>query len=174
MTNRYRIPSPYCSIAVSYSSLIFLLDLGKMIELISGKAGVFEGRQGYGSAFGEQVRLSIISFALIRRNCHTMVLTRTRRQFGNADKVEVACSTLVHHGYSYVGKDIMTSGITGEPLLSYIFAGMFSSKKGLRDETTRMLRLSVSNVELRVLNVFIGFFTFTGSRTCRQWREQFT
>lgn len=73
------------------------MTVGKMIELVAGKAGVFEGRQGYGTAFGEE--------------------------FGNADKVEVACETLVRHGYSYVGKDIVTSGITGEPFQSYIFAG---------------------------------------------------
>lgn len=73
------------------------MTVGKMIELVSGKAAVFEGRQGYGSAFGEQ--------------------------FGNADRVEVACSTLVKYGYSYVGKDILTSGITGEPLESYVFMG---------------------------------------------------
>jgi DNA-directed RNA polymerase III subunit RPC2 len=73
------------------------MTVGKMIELVAGKAGVFEGRQGYGSAFGER--------------------------FGNADRVEVACATLVKHGYAYIGKDIMTSGITGEPLQSYIFAG---------------------------------------------------
>lgn len=30
------------------------MTVGKMIELVSGKAGVFEGRQGYGSAFGER------------------------------------------------------------------------------------------------------------------------
>jgi len=71
--------------------------IGKMIELVSGKAAVFEGRQGYGSAFGEE--------------------------FGNADRVEVACETLVKHGYSYIGKDILTSGISGEPLESYIFMG---------------------------------------------------
>ena len=27
------------------------------------------------------------------------------------------------HGYSYVGKDILTSGITGEPLESFVFTG---------------------------------------------------
>ena len=42
---------------------------------------------------------------------------------GNADRVEVACESLVKHGYCYVGKDILTSGITGEPLESYIFMG---------------------------------------------------
>lgn len=33
------------------------------------------------------------------------------------------CAALVQHGYSYVGKDIFHSGITGEPLQSYIFSG---------------------------------------------------
>ena len=66
------------------------MTVGKMIELITGKAGVFEGRQGYGSAFGEE--------------------------YGNADKLVDMCEQLVKHGYSYVGKDILTSGITGEPL----------------------------------------------------------
>ena len=73
------------------------MTVGKMIELVAGKAGVFEGRQAYGSAFGEE--------------------------FGNADKVDKCCETLVKHGYSYVGKDIMTSGITGQPLKAYIFSG---------------------------------------------------
>ena len=73
------------------------MTVGKMIELVAGKAGVFEGRQGYGSAFGEE--------------------------YGNADKVEDCCKNLVKHGYSYVGKDILTSGITGQPLQSYIFTG---------------------------------------------------
>lgn len=73
------------------------MTVGKMIELVAGKAGVFAGRQGYGSAFGEE--------------------------FGNADKVEDCCKELLANGYSYVGKDIFTSGITGEPLQSYIFSG---------------------------------------------------
>ena len=33
------------------------------------------------------------------------------------------CKLLVKNGYSYVGKDLMTSGITGEPIQSFIFSG---------------------------------------------------
>jgi DNA-directed RNA polymerase III subunit RPC2 len=73
------------------------MTVGKMIELVSGKAGVFAGRQGYGSAFGEGP--------------------------GNADKVDVVCAELVTNGYSYVGKDSFTSGISGEPLQGFVFAG---------------------------------------------------
>jgi DNA-directed RNA polymerase III subunit RPC2 len=68
------------------------MTVGKMIELIAGKAGVLDGERRYGSAFG-------------------------------GDSVEDCSQTLIRHGYSYGGKELMTSGITGEPLRSYIFFG---------------------------------------------------
>ena len=46
---------------------------------------MLSGRQGYASAFGER--------------------------FGNADKVEQMCAELVTHGYNYMGKDLLTSGV---------------------------------------------------------------
>jgi DNA-directed RNA polymerase III subunit RPC2 len=73
------------------------MTVGKMIELVSGKAGVMAGRQGYASAFGEAT--------------------------GNADKVEDVCKELVTQGFNYMGKDVLTSGITGEPLESFVFMG---------------------------------------------------
>ena len=73
------------------------MTVGKMIEIVAGKAGVLSGRQAYGSAFGEGT--------------------------GNADKLEDVCKELVSHGYSYDGKDIFTSGTTGEPITGYVFAG---------------------------------------------------
>jgi DNA-directed RNA polymerase III subunit RPC2 len=73
------------------------MTVGKIIELVVGKAGVLTGHQGYGTAFGEV--------------------------YGNADRV-VECSTeLVRHGFSYVGKDYLTSGVTGEPLKAFVFMG---------------------------------------------------
>lgn len=68
------------------------MTVGKMIELLAGKAGLFEGRQGYGTAFG-------------------------------GDKVLDVCADLVKNGYSYSGKDMLTSGITGEYLEAYVFMG---------------------------------------------------
>ncbi|KAL8555575.1 hypothetical protein ACS0TY_003395 [Phlomoides rotata] len=73
------------------------MTVGKMIELLGSKAGVSCGRFHYGSAFGEPS--------------------------GHADKVEDISETLVKHGFSYNGKDIIYSGITGEPLQAYIFMG---------------------------------------------------
>ncbi|XP_056696282.1 DNA-directed RNA polymerase III subunit 2 [Spinacia oleracea] len=73
------------------------MTVGKMIELLGGKAGVSCGRFHYGSAFGEPS--------------------------GHADKVEDISETLVKHGFSYNGKDFLYSGITGEPLQAYIFMG---------------------------------------------------
>lgn len=73
------------------------MTIGKMIELLGGKAGVSCGRFHYGSAFGEPS--------------------------GHADRVEAISETLVRHGFSYSGKDFIYSGITGFPLQAYIFMG---------------------------------------------------
>ncbi|KAF2168064.1 hypothetical protein M409DRAFT_21511 [Zasmidium cellare ATCC 36951] len=68
------------------------MTVGKMLELVSGKAGVLAGNQEYGTAFG-------------------------------GSKVEDMGAILVKHGFSYSGKDYLTSGITGEPLPLYVFFG---------------------------------------------------
>uniref|UniRef100_A0A0D9V0X8 DNA-directed RNA polymerase subunit beta n=1 Tax=Leersia perrieri TaxID=77586 RepID=A0A0D9V0X8_9ORYZ len=73
------------------------MTIGKMIELLGGKAGVSCGQFHYGSAFGEPS--------------------------GNADKVEDISYTLVKHGFSYNGKDFLYSGILGHPCQAYIFMG---------------------------------------------------
>ena len=38
-------------------------------------------------------------------------------------KVEDMSQMLIEHGFSYSGKDMLTSGITGEPLEAYVFFG---------------------------------------------------
>ncbi|XP_035230876.1 DNA-directed RNA polymerase III subunit RPC2-like, partial [Stegodyphus dumicola] len=68
------------------------MTVGKMIELLAGKAGVLTGQLKYGTAFG-------------------------------GDKVQDISEDLIKCGFNYLGKDCMTSGITGEPLQSYIFFG---------------------------------------------------
>lgn len=68
------------------------MTVGKMIELLSGKAGVLTGTLQYGTAFG-------------------------------GSKVEDMSRILVEKGFSYSGKDFVTSGITGESLEAYIFFG---------------------------------------------------
>jgi DNA-directed RNA polymerase III subunit RPC2 len=73
------------------------MTVGKMIELLGSKAGVSCGRFHYGSAFGERS--------------------------GHADKVETISATLVEKGFSYSGKDLLYSGISGEPVEAYIFMG---------------------------------------------------
>lgn len=39
------------------------------------------------------------------------------------DKVKDISEVLINHGYNYQGKDLLTSGVTGEPLSAYIFIG---------------------------------------------------
>ncbi|KAJ9446811.1 DNA-directed RNA polymerase III subunit RPC2 [Diplonema papillatum] len=76
------------------------MTVGKMIEMTSGKAGLTTGKHAYATAFGDQ----------------------TDRGTG-ADKVKDIGETLVRAGYSYHGKDLMTSGLTGEQCPSYTFFG---------------------------------------------------
>ncbi|KAI2503730.1 DNA dependent RNA polymerase [Fragilaria crotonensis] len=73
------------------------MTVGKLIELLVGKAGVYEGRQAYGSAFGEE--------------------------HGSADTAESGAQALIRNGLNYTGKDVLYSGTTGEPLDAYIFSG---------------------------------------------------
>ncbi|ETV80770.1 hypothetical protein H257_06254 [Aphanomyces astaci] len=73
------------------------MTVGKMIELVAGKAGVLSGRRAFGTAFGED--------------------------YGTADRVLDCSKELVSHGFNYAGKDYLTSGVTGEPILCYIFMG---------------------------------------------------
>ncbi|KAG5340567.1 DNA-directed RNA polymerase III subunit [Termitomyces sp. Mn162] len=68
------------------------MTVGKMIELLAGKAGVLRGTLEYGTAFG-------------------------------GSKVEDMSRILVENGFSYAGKDMLTSGITGEPLEAYVYFG---------------------------------------------------
>jgi len=42
-------------------------------------------------------------------------------------KVEDICEDLIKYGYNYQGKDIFYSGITGEPMLGYIYSGPVSA-----------------------------------------------
>ena len=68
------------------------MTVGKMLELLSGKAGVLNGTLEYGTAFG-------------------------------GSKVDDMGRILIEKGFSYSGKDFVTSGITGESLPAYIFFG---------------------------------------------------
>lgn len=38
-------------------------------------------------------------------------------------EVDSVCEVLAAHGYNYLGKDMLTSGITGESLQAYIYFG---------------------------------------------------
>ena len=73
------------------------MTIGKLLELLVGKSGLYEGRQGYCSAFGEE--------------------------HGSADTAGATAEALIRNGLSYTGKDLFYSGTSGEPLDAYIFSG---------------------------------------------------
>lgn len=68
------------------------MTVGKLLELMGGKAGLLDGVRRDATAFGP-------------------------------DPSDDISAALVKGGYHYAGKDYLTSGITGEPLSSYVFFG---------------------------------------------------
>merc|ERR1712072_1194540 len=70
------------------------MTVGKLLECLTGKASVLDGRKDYG--FGDAFR---------------------------SHPVEQVSQVMLDHGFSWEGKDYFTSGITGEPLEAYIFNG---------------------------------------------------
>jgi DNA-directed RNA polymerase III subunit RPC2 len=108
------------------------MTVGKMIELLAGKvrihvfifthhaapkrpslilqAGVLTGKLQYGTAFGGS------------KVCHFCYKVYKLDGF-NTDQVEDMSRILVENGFSYAGKDMLTSGITGEPLEAYVYFG---------------------------------------------------
>lgn len=70
------------------------MTVGKLLECLTGKASVLDGRKDYG--FGDAFR---------------------------SHPVEEVSKVLREHGFSWEGKDYFTSGLTGEPLEAYIFNG---------------------------------------------------
>jgi DNA-directed RNA polymerase beta subunit len=120
------------------------MTVGKMIELLGGKAGVMCGRFHYGSAFGEPSghadKVSTIRSVLNLQKITLLYTTKlhdvlklllevsrsyflddcsicTQLEFCAFHKDEdFACmwccsETLVKHGFSYSGKDIIYSGV---------------------------------------------------------------
>ncbi|KND94146.1 DNA-directed RNA polymerase III subunit RPC2 [Tolypocladium ophioglossoides CBS 100239] len=70
------------------------MTVGKLLECLTGKASILDGRKDYG--FGDAFR---------------------------SHPVEEMSQVLLDHGFSWEGKDYFTSGLTGEPLEAYIFNG---------------------------------------------------
>ena len=70
------------------------MTVGKLLECLTGKAAVVQGRKDYG--YGDAFR---------------------------SHPLEAMAAELVAKGFSWEGKDYFTSGITGEPLQAYIFNG---------------------------------------------------
>lgn len=66
------------------------MTVGKLLELLGGKAAVLEGNFKYGTAF-------------------------------DGDKMEDLSNILVSKGFSYSGKDVLMSGITGEYLPCFVY-----------------------------------------------------
>lgn len=88
------------------------MTVGKLIELLAGKAGLFEGI----NILFLDGKLQLISHFDFTGKFHYGTA------FGGS-KVQDVSEELVKNGFNYQGKDVFYSGITGEPLEAYIYSG---------------------------------------------------
>lgn len=72
------------------------MTVGKVFELIAGKAAALDGRLRDATAFVERRGL---------------------------DSTEASAEALLRLGFAYSGKDVLYSGISGEPLAAHVFCG---------------------------------------------------
>ncbi|TFK47216.1 beta and beta-prime subunits of DNA dependent RNA-polymerase [Heliocybe sulcata] len=91
------------------------MTVGKMIELLAGKAGVLSGKLQYGTAFG-------------------------------GSKVEDMSRILIENGFSYSGKDMLTSGITGEPMEAYVYFGPIYYQVGILLHSPRLRHIRTEHM----------------------------
>lgn len=95
------------------------MTIGKLIELLAGKAGLLNGKFHDGTGTFFTGLLDDFDF-------------RIQTVFDNflyfciafeGSKVEDVCEELAYHNYNCLGKDFFYSGITGEPLEAYVYSG---------------------------------------------------
>ncbi|KAF4519356.1 hypothetical protein B566_EDAN011362 [Ephemera danica] len=87
------------------------MTVGKLIELLAGKAGAVEGKFHYGTGLSHHVF------------CFPQASTQFVLAAFGGSTVQEVMTELGNNGYSYKGKELLTSGITGETMEAYIYHG---------------------------------------------------
>ena len=136
-----------------------------MIELVASKAGLMVGQLKYGTAFGGS-KLADCSAELVKHGfsywfvpCRTTTPTECHVHCmphwvgGSAERqlTHVPCllCAVQLRVCAYSGKDMLTSGITGEPLQAYIFHGPVFYQK-LKHMVSGRMRCSASKYSVYV------------------------
>ena len=118
------------------------MTVGKMIELLAGKVGertvladrlnthYMERLEYYLESSNMALRLEVLKFV--------KYFQMTRSSKMNILQVEDMSRILIENGFNYAGKDMLTSGITGEPLEAYVYFGPIYYQVSLNFISTRL------------------------------------
>ena len=79
---------------------------------------MLSGKLQYGTAFGGSKVSSFVDLTMVQL-------------FITLHQVEDMSRILIEHGFNYAGKDMLTSGITGEPMEAYVYFGPIYYQVGL-------------------------------------------
>jgi DNA-directed RNA polymerase III subunit RPC2 len=102
------------------------MTVGKMIELLAGKVDIlgFIGEPFLILRAGRSPGREVTIWHRLRRLQSTCDMSLSPGSFrSDLRQVEDMSRILVENGFSYAGKDMLTSGITGEPQEAYTFFG---------------------------------------------------
>ena len=108
------------------------MTVGKMIELLAGKVcphkftlrSISKGELFFpGGRAGGQASIRYCFWGIkSQHNCSEFPVVQSMAK-RRLSQVEDMSRILIEHGFSYAGKDMLTSGITGEPLEAYVYFG---------------------------------------------------
>ena len=105
------------------------MTVGKMIELLAGKVRVFYAnpfkiRSTYAYYSGRcSKRESTVWHSIRRIESKHLSYCMGDCALNRYHQVEDMSRILIENGFSYSGKDMLTSGITGEPMEAYVYFG---------------------------------------------------
>ena len=119
------------------------MTVGKMIELVAGKAALQDGKLRFGTAFGGTpaeecgrvliekgafscISVSVRCFPFLSFLCPPLVLYASLFSLSLSLSLSLYLSIYLSSyalGYHYGGKELLYSGSSGEPLKAYIFMG---------------------------------------------------
>lgn len=110
------------------------MTVGKLLEVVANKVGALEGMQIDATPFGtnsyKAAQMSSIEHKGVEDCSHSSgssgpagLAESDIRAMSDDAYIDILSEKLITNGYNYIGKDVLYSGITGEPIPTYIFNG---------------------------------------------------
>lgn len=102
------------------------MTVGKMIELLAGKVNLCPFLTRLLLIPDYRLVFCLASFSMALHSAGPKYVASDLPRFSGSTiphQVEDMSRILIEHGFNYAGKDMLTSGVTGEPMEAYVYFG---------------------------------------------------